>query len=175
MDDTDQKIEGVDTVSRKYHWPAAVDDAQENGVYEVTCGQWNKQQPNKGMMNKHDGCKRRFVHLARAWYGEANGIFNSGEPGDSISIGFDHPDGGSTGEFSIEWMWVGRDICPQLKVFDDGWDALWEFRDALEKMAALDGTNPGPEIICKLLESCGIEDTTPVKDPNRPISWQFIP
>ena len=128
-----------------------------------------------GMMSKHDGCKKQFIHLARAWYGDANGVQRSGEPGDNISIGFDHPDGGTTGEFSIEWVDLGRDVCPQLKVFDDGWSALWEFRDVLEKMAALDGTNPSPEIICKLLESCGIEDTTPVKNPNLHLEGYFIP
>lgn len=114
-------------------------------------------------MKDHTECKRKFINLSRAWYGDAN--LRGSEVLDEITIGFYHPDGGTTGEFTIRWIELGGEITPMLCSYDDSWDALWQFRDVLKKMVAKDGENPSPTEMCELLESCGIEDATPTKSP----------
>jgi len=106
-------------------------------------------------MNKHKDCKRGFIQLSRAWYADAclKGI-------DDITIGFYHPEGGTTGEFSIKWEKLGGKVVPKLTAFDDAWDALLNFKDLLELMATVDSQNITPNEFCILLRSLGIEDRT---------------
>ena len=113
--------------------------------------------------NRHEGCKRQFIHLSRAWYGDVN--LAKDEAIDQMSIGYYHPGGGTTGEFSIEWLQVGGEPTPRLQAFEDSWDALWGFKDFLKALKTLDGTNPTPEEIGKVLLACGIEDATPEDPP----------
>lgn len=110
-------------------------------------------------MKDHADCKRQFIQLSRAWYADAN--LRGGEVIDEITMGFYHKDGGTTGEFAIRWIELSGSKTPMLCSFDDSWDALWQFRDVLEVMATMDGTNPTPEEICKMLVSVGVEDNTP--------------
>lgn len=114
-------------------------------------------------MSKHEGCKRQFTHLKRAWYGSAN--LPRGKKVDSVTMGFYDEEGGTSGEFSMEWEDLGTHVHPRLCAFDDSWSALWEFRDFLEALAQMDGEDPTPEEICALLESMGVEDDTPEKNP----------
>lgn len=115
-------------------------------------------------MTDHTDCTRQFRQLSRAWYGSANLQLNS-EVVDEITAGFYDEEGGTTGEFTIKWIVLAGQKTPQLCVFDDAWDALWQFRDVLEKLAELDGTNPTPEKVCSIFVSCGVEDTTPEQSP----------
>jgi hypothetical protein len=110
------------------------------------------------MMADHSECKRQFRHLSRAWYGKE--VLRDSKAVDEIMIGFYHPEGGSTGEFVIEWISMAGTLTPRLKAFDDSWSALWEFRDLLEIMAVHDGEDLTPEAMCGVLAGCGISDAT---------------
>ncbi len=107
---------------------------------------------------KHEGCKRQFVQLSRAWYSKACLV---GDTLDEVTMGFYHPDGGTTGEFQIRWIPLGGRDTPLLLAYDDAWSALYRFADVLKQLAWLDGANPSPEDVCALLVKCGIEDATP--------------
>lgn len=113
-------------------------------------------------MEKHTGCKRGFTQLSKAWYGDAN--LKNSEMIDRFSIGFYHPEGGTTGEFLISYEELGGKIIPRLQAFDDGWDALFNFSDLIEAMSKIDDKNISPDDFNKLLVSLGIEDMTPVDD-----------
>ena len=114
-------------------------------------------------MSNHFECKRRFYHLSRAWYGDAN--LRGSDIIDEILFGFYHPDGGTTGEMSIKWIDLSGKATPMLVCFDDGWDALNEMIDIIPALAKFDGLDPTPESICELLLLCGFEDATPIERP----------
>ena len=113
--------------------------------------------------DKHEGCKRQFIHLGRAWYGAAN--LKGGEVLDEVFMGFYDAEGGTTGEFSVRWTMLGRKPTAELRAFDDAWSALWAFGDVLARLAELDGTNPTPAAVCAVLGECGVEDVTPTECP----------
>jgi len=113
---------------------------------------------------KHAECNRKFFHLSRAWYGKAN-LEHRRNCVDEILIGMYHPERGATGEFTIQWTELAGSLAPLLCVYDDAWDALWQFRDVLEALTEIDGQNAPPDKICELLVSCGVEDATPVESP----------
>lgn len=116
------------------------------------------------MSQKHDGCNRQFIHTNRAWYGPTR--LASGRVIDEITIGMYHPEGGTTGEFAIRWVELGRSIVPMLCAFDDAWSSLSMFNDVLDKMASVDDQYISPDDFCKMLVSCGVEDATPTENPN---------
>ena len=131
--------------------------------------------PHKGLTNKnlkggetmstnrHEGCKRQFSHLSRAWYGDVN--LATGAVRDSVTMGYYHPGGGTTGEFTMSWRYIGGKLTPRLDIYEDSWEVMWLFSDVLESLSHLNGTNPSPTEIAALLVSCGIEDATPTKSP----------
>lgn len=114
--------------------------------------------------NKHEGGKRKFYHVGEAWYSSTALGFGMD---DEVVIGVYHPDGGTTGEFSVRWSKVGRESTPMLCAFDDSWSALSMFQDVLKKMAEIDDHNIMPDEFCYLLLECGVEDATPTEYPNR--------
>jgi hypothetical protein len=114
------------------------------------------------MERNHEGAKRQFVHLSRAWYGKANLV--NFKCTDRIQIGFYSDGGGTSGEFIIEWKPLCGKETPCLHVFDDAWDALYRFSDVLAKMAERDSEDITPREMCKLLVSCGVEDATPEEE-----------
>ena len=114
-------------------------------------------------MKNHDGCKRGFYQLSKAWYGESN--LRSTEKVDEITIGYYHPDGGTSGEFQISWEKLCGNIVPKLEVWDDGWSALSSFSDMIDFMATIDGENIAPDLFAENLRKLGIEDMTPTQ-PN---------
>lgn len=74
-----------------------------------------------------------------------------------------YPDGGTSGEMSIEWFELGGKLVPQLKCFDDGWSSLSLFGDLVGRMAELDNKNIQEEGFCRLLDECGFKDLTRYK------------
>lgn len=120
--------------------------------------------------DRHAGNVRGFHNHGAAWYAASMG---GTDP--MVSIGFYHPQGGSSGEFSIEWIELAGRREPRLQVFDDAWDALQHFGDVLARLAALDVRRPKPwlpppppatvEQICKLLLECGLQDLTQRVNP----------
>lgn len=107
--------------------------------------------------DNHAGCKRQFRQLSKAWYGDAN---MQRDIADCITIGFYRPDGSTTGEFLIRWERLGSGITPKLSVFNDAWDALYNFSDMIEVMATLDGKDISPDYFAEELAKLGIEDAT---------------
>lgn len=115
-------------------------------------------------MDKHKDCIAEFRVLSRSWYADAN---LAGAPfTDEITMGFYHPDGGRAGEFSIRWVPLcGERPSPQLRIFDDGWDALWQLRRVLEGLAALANTTPTVDKVVAVLLACGLKDATEATHP----------
>lgn len=107
-------------------------------------------------MKDHKGSKRAYVRSSKAFYAKVLGKKIS------IMIGMYHPDGGTSGEFEIEWVDLGesKGLCARLKCFDDAWDALAQFKDLLEKMAELDESAIQEPEFCKVLDELGIIDIT---------------
>lgn len=116
-------------------------------------------------MKDHVGCFRGFTHYNEAWYAQTvklgAGIL------DEIHIGFYSPEGGTTGEFTVEWIELSGREVPRLRVFDDAWDVLARMSDLLGRMADLDNQNVTPQAFCKLLLELGFEDRTARKPPSR--------
>lgn len=110
------------------------------------------------MGTNHDGCVRGFNHYRAAWYGKVGNIGR--DVVDEINIGMYHPEGGTTGEFSIKWEELSGAVVARLNVYDDAWNALGLFGDVLAAMAALDGKVITPEAFCDVLTNCGLADLT---------------
>lgn len=123
------------------------------------------------MDSQHEGDERQFYQHSRAWWGKDVPLSNNTI--EEINIGFYCPDGGTSGEFCIEWISLNNQNVPRLKAFEDSWSALWEFRDVLEKLAELDSTNPSPEEICELLKSCNVKDATPTENSYKKKEMNF--
>ncbi|QHS09099.1 hypothetical protein [Sinimarinibacterium sp. NLF-5-8] len=100
---------------RRMHSPARVQVTNSGITHEET------------IVKDHSGCKRAFSHTGAAWYG--NGILPNGQIVDSINLGFYAHEGGTSGEFEINWKMVGGELTPQLTAFNDSWHALNECRD----------------------------------------------
>lgn len=105
--------------------------------------------------------ERGFYWLSKAWYGDAN--LRGADCDDEIMVGLYTEEGGSSGEFAIRWIPLSERSVPRLMAFEDSWAVLWEFRDLLEMLAALNGSNPTPEDIAELLIGLGFKDNTPRK------------
>ena len=112
-------------------------------------------------MEEYSEYKRQFIQLSRAWYAEAN--LRDVDYLDKITVGFYHPDGGTSGEFEISFEKLGGKIVPKLIAFDDSWGALLGFADLVEEMAEIDNQNVSAEKFCEILEKLDIEDNTPEK------------
>lgn len=112
-------------------------------------------------MNKHEGCTRGYRHLSKSWHGPYTLAHSKRNLVDEIMIGmYDVEEGGTTGEFSVEWNRLGDRVVPQLKVYDDAWDALLEFQDMLEAMKLHDDKTISPDEFCDILEDCDIINMT---------------
>jgi hypothetical protein len=77
-----------------------------------------------------------------------------------VMVGMYHPDGGTSGEFEVEWIVLQQQKCAKLKSFEDSWSALWLFKDLIEKMSEIDSDKIQEPEFCKLLDSLGIIDIT---------------
>lgn len=106
-------------------------------------------------MRDHNNDKRAYIRSSKAWYSKA-----LKEESISVSVGMYHPNGGTSGEFQFEWVPLGDKLFAELKACDDGWSALWQFKDLLEKMAEIDDQEIQEQEFCELLDSLGIIDIT---------------
>lgn len=96
-------------------------------------------------MKDHSECKRGFYRANR-------GV------AERLMIGFYHPGGGTTGEFSIQWGELGGAYTPLIGAYRDAWSALHGFSDFLAKLAEHDGEDLAPEAVIALLRECGVEE-----------------
>lgn len=117
-------------------------------IREQTTTQQNSLSHVKRLSSKHAGMVRGFYIVDQT--------------PEVIPIGFYVPDnsGITTGEFEVRWVELGGLSIPQLRTYDDGWNALYEFRDLLQAMSALDNLNVTPQFFCKVLIALGIKDLT---------------
>ncbi len=109
-------------------------------------------------MKNNDGVFRGFTQLSRCWYANAN--LKNTDLIDDVTFGFYHEEGGCSGEMSMRWKELSGAIIPYLKVYDDGWSALNEFKDILPHLADVDDLNIPPEDFCQILLDCGFKDMT---------------
>jgi hypothetical protein len=119
--------------------------------------------------------QRYFIHLKRAWYGDAT--LRQVPYLDEVNFGLKvRASPGTTGEMAVRWSQLGRLVAPRLEVFDDGWTTLSTFCDVLEQLGRVSaGTRRSinPAAFCALLESCGFVDLTPLKPPERASSARY--
>lgn len=109
--------------------------------------------------DQHEGCTRAYVRNSKAYY--AASLTNENI---KVMVGmYDLEGGGTSGEFSFQWVNLGDKLLPQLKVFDDAWSALWQFKDLLEIMAHIDSSNITEIELCAILDSLEIKDITKYK------------
>ena len=79
---------------------------------------------------------------------------------EEINFGMYAEDGSTSGEMAMEWIPLDSFVAPRLKVFNDAWDTLWQFRDLLEAMAECDGQDITPQEFVELLDKHGFKDLT---------------
>lgn len=113
-------------------------------------------------MRDHKECTKGFSQLSKAWYGEVN--LKNAKYSDQITIGFYHPDGGTTGEFEIRWEELGGKLTPKLTAYDDSWDALSKMPELISKLADLDERDVSPDDFSMVLREIGFEDFTAYED-----------
>lgn len=103
---------------------------------------------------------RAFYHYAESWYGKTSPLTDCV---DDVMFGY-YPEGGNqgtTGEMKMAWYALGEETpSPCLEVFCDAWQALYDFRDVLERLAALNNKNITPTEFCALLLELGFTDKT---------------
>lgn len=109
-------------------------------------------------MRDHTNCKRGFHHTGGAWYGST--VLPLDGAIDRITMGFYHPQGGTSGEFSVIWETLAGRATPKLVAYNDSFSALHHFADVLKKLSGHDSENISPIDLCDLLTACGIEDMT---------------
>jgi hypothetical protein len=112
-------------------------------------------------MNTKDysSCVRGFHRPNNAWYSAVT----KNNPGvlDSFTIGFyDIKDGGTLGEFDIDWVKLAGTVVPKMRAFDDAWGTFPHFADLFAKMAQIDDAGISPDKFAEILLSCDIRDLT---------------
>jgi hypothetical protein len=109
----------------------------------------------------------RYIKTDEAWY--ASGIPRH-EPGviESWSVGIDSVDGGTYGEWTINFVQIGNNLSARHEIYGDALPALLAAPYYLEMIRATDG--PGDERIAveAALKSLGFKDMTQRTDPNLP-------
>jgi hypothetical protein len=107
-------------------------------------------------MKNHEGGKRAYIRSSKAHYASVL------KEKISVMIGIYYAEGGTSGEFEVEFIELGKgkQLAARLKAFEDSWNALWLFKDLLEKMAEVDEQEIQEPEFCKLLDSLGIIDIT---------------
>ena len=75
-----------------------------------------------------------------------------------IMFGLNERGDGTLGEMAMQWVALGGDCVPQLRVFDDAWATLFTFADLLEKMAEVDDQNISPADFINILKECDFEE-----------------
>lgn len=121
------------------------------------------------MSKDHTGHIKQYTILSEAYYAEAN-LQSAPYPDtkpylhkvDNVEFGFYFPDGGTSGEMSMNWYRFerGGSLAPCLEVFNDAWHSLAQFRDVLDALAEVDGQDITPHEFCAILDRCGFVDAT---------------
>lgn len=120
--------------------------------------------------------QRYFIHLRRAWYGEAT--LRQVPFLDEVTFGLKlRPDPGTVGEAAVRWFQLDRMIAPRLEIFDDAWAVFATFGDLVEQLGRVPSgrrRSISPTDFCRVLEGCGFDDLTPLA-PDRMRSGRLTP
>lgn len=118
-------------------------------------------------MKDHERLVRMFSHEKEAHY--ADTAFKNETYVDSVTFGIYSPSGhtypnrlGAFGEITVNWYesdYRGRPV-PRLECYDDGWLALSQLHDVIDRLATVDDQNITPADFCKLLLESGFIDNT---------------
>lgn len=76
-----------------------------------------------------------------------------------IMVGLYHPEGGTSGEFGIRWMEVGKKLTPRLEIFDDAWKMFFANFAELSALATLTEDATDDDVIALLLRLGYIDRT----------------
>ncbi len=109
-------------------------------------------------LSKHEGCYKGYTLMSESWYYEANRPTMNCM--DEVNFGYFDPEGGTSGEMSMEWHDLNNELVPKLGVYNDGWDALSNFQDLIVELGKLDDINISPKQFCDLLDTLGFKDGT---------------
>ena len=105
--------------------------------------------------------RRAFVITGEAWYASAalpDGV-------QEIVIG-DYPEeGGTCGEFIIQWRELSGKIVPRLKAYDDSWAMLAYCHDLIDALATFDDKNMTVQDLATVLKDLGFIDVTQRERP----------
>lgn len=112
-------------------------------------------------MKNHEGDIKAFTQLSKAWYGPAN--LNCSNIRDSVTFGFYAPEGGTSGEISVDWISLSGNIVPEMRIFSDSWSALSNMHDLIDLLGTHDDEDSSPEEFCEFLLQCGFVDKTETK------------
>ena len=99
--------------------------------------------------------RRTYYRMSKAYFKEVFQHENI-----KVALMLQDEDESTMAEFEIEWHSLKDKLVPRLQVFDDGWYALLQFQDLLERMAEIDDQTIQEPEFCELLESLGIVDVT---------------
>jgi hypothetical protein len=123
------------------------------------------------VMDNHDNTSapKGFSWHSQTWYGPTQPI-ESGAV-DMLNIGFYPIEGGTTGEFMIQWFESGfynRNV-PRLMAHSDGWQTLADMTELIQLLATIGKDFPAPQEVVDGLLALGFRDTTqregPVTEP----------
>ena len=120
------------------------------------------------MRREHKGGIKQFYIHTKMWWARSNSLPDNIV--DEIMIGIYHPDGGTTGEFGVEFVLFehnggrGAMIAPRLRAFDDGWSALAHMPELLHFMMENDSANLSVDAFAEGLRVLGFVDKTLTAD-----------
>ncbi len=63
---------------------------------------------------------------------------------DDLSLGIYHSEGGTSGEFTIEWITLDRNVASRLKAFDDSWHVMPLMPELFTLMAQVSSDSSTP-------------------------------
>lgn len=110
---------------------------------------------------------RQFIIEAETWYADTRP--KKDRVVAELRCGLDSSEGGTFGEWFIEWTELGGRPAAQLHVFDDSWNALVEseFHLVMEELARDSGQGAASiEEVVSMLKSRGWRDITQRTDPS---------
>lgn len=101
--------------------------------------------------------RKTFIHLSRAWYGEA--ALKGRDFVDEIAVQVLEDDV-LVGEFHIRWETIDWRSTPCLHAFDDSWAALAACPELVKLLGDIDGEDMPPAELTRYLLSLGYADAT---------------
>lgn len=110
-----------------------------------------------------DALKKGYHRSSKAWYADVTENVK-------VVVGVYYEDGGTAGEFTVEWVHLynknnNPQFVPVLKVFDDAWGLLSEFKGLMEALGEVNNQNISEEDFCNILDNLEFEDLTEYERP----------